>query len=172
MGTGHGLVEGAACSLCHQWDSQPEPVHSTARAEPFPGFSQAFVQQTPILSFQLSPRHPYSNEVPRISPGASFPSGELQRHVFPLLWNDVAQICLSSGLGLPLQGRLPQHLVNTLCGTMRFGSTAKVLAKCMLKYYRISECVGACHLPKLCAGAQCSMRHIRYRQTSLSGHCL
>ncbi len=24
---------------------------------------------------------------------------------------------------------------------MRFGSTAKVLAKCMLKYYRISECV-------------------------------
>ena len=24
--------------------------------------------------------------------------------------------------------------------TMRFGSTAKVLAKCMLKYYRISEC--------------------------------
>ena len=27
------------------------------------------------------------------------------------------------------------------CHTMRFGSTAKVLAKCMLKYYRISECV-------------------------------
>ena len=25
---------------------------------------------------------------------------------------------------------------------MRFGSTAKVLAKCMLKYYRISECRG------------------------------
>ena len=25
---------------------------------------------------------------------------------------------------------------------MRFGSTAKVLAKCMLKYYRISECEG------------------------------
>ena len=25
-------------------------------------------------------------------------------------------------------------------GTMRFGSTAKVLAKCMLEYYRISEC--------------------------------
>ena len=24
---------------------------------------------------------------------------------------------------------------------MRFGSTAKVLAKCKLKYYRISECV-------------------------------
>ena len=30
------------------------------------------------------------------------------------------------------------------CLTMRFGSTAKVLAKCMLKYYRISECV--CHV--------------------------
>ena len=28
-------------------------------------------------------------------------------------------------------------------GTMRFGSTAKVLAKCMLKYYRISECQAA-----------------------------
>ena len=27
-------------------------------------------------------------------------------------------------------------------GTMRFGSTAKVLLKCKLKYYRISECVG------------------------------
>ena len=25
---------------------------------------------------------------------------------------------------------------------MRFGSTAKVLAECMLKYYRISECMG------------------------------
>ena len=25
---------------------------------------------------------------------------------------------------------------------MRFGSTAKVLAKCKLKYYRISECAG------------------------------
>ena len=26
--------------------------------------------------------------------------------------------------------------------TMRFGSTAKVLAKCRLKYYRFSECIG------------------------------
>ena len=26
---------------------------------------------------------------------------------------------------------------------MRFGSTAKVLLKCKLKYYRISECPGA-----------------------------
>ena len=26
-------------------------------------------------------------------------------------------------------------------GTMRFGSTAKVLLKCKLKYYRISECL-------------------------------
>ena len=25
------------------------------------------------------------------------------------------------------------------------GSTAKALAKCMLKYYRISECLAACH---------------------------
>ena len=25
--------------------------------------------------------------------------------------------------------------------TMRFGSTAKVLLKCKLKYYRISECI-------------------------------
>ena len=30
---------------------------------------------------------------------------------------------------------------------MRFGSTAKVLAKCMLKYYRISECCGMCLHP-------------------------
>ena len=29
-------------------------------------------------------------------------------------------------------------------GTMRFGSTAKVLAKCKLKYYRISECMVSC----------------------------
>ena len=28
--------------------------------------------------------------------------------------------------------------------TMRFGSTAKVLLKCKLKYYRISECVSFC----------------------------
>ena len=28
----------------------------------------------------------------------------------------------------------------TALGTMRFGSTAKVLLKCKLKYYRISEC--------------------------------
>ena len=27
--------------------------------------------------------------------------------------------------------------------TMRFGSTAKILAKCRLKYYRISECIGS-----------------------------
>ena len=29
------------------------------------------------------------------------------------------------------------------CCTMRFGSTAKVLLKCKLKYYRISECAGS-----------------------------
>ena len=29
---------------------------------------------------------------------------------------------------------------------MRFGSTAKVLLKCKLKYYRISECTCACTL--------------------------
>ncbi len=28
-------------------------------------------------------------------------------------------------------------------GTMRFGSTAKVLAECELKYYRILECAGS-----------------------------
>ena len=32
--------------------------------------------------------------------------------------------------------------------TMRFGSTAKVLLKCKLKYYRISEC----HVPQEAAG--------------------
>ena len=31
----------------------------------------------------------------------------------------------------------------TYGGTMRFGSTAKVLLKCKLKYYRISECGGS-----------------------------
>ena len=36
-------------------------------------------------------------------------------------------------------------------GTMRFGSTAKVLAKCMLKYYRISEWLGS---QLLCAHLQ------------------
>ena len=29
------------------------------------------------------------------------------------------------------------------CRAIRFGSTAKVLAKCMLKYYRISECAAS-----------------------------
>ena len=34
---------------------------------------------------------------------------------------------------------LTSHIL-TGCSTMRFGSTAKVLLKCKLKYYRISEC--------------------------------
>ena len=37
--------------------------------------------------------------------------------------------------------------------TVRFGSTAEVLAKCMPKYYRISECPGVgnkCELGRLC----------------------
>ena len=33
-------------------------------------------------------------------------------------------------------------LLGIQCSTIRFGSTGKVLAKCMLKYYRISECSG------------------------------
>ena len=52
-------------------------------------------------------------------------------------------------------------------GTMRFGSTAKVLAKCKLKYYRISEC-GGCrllhspHLPGAApAAAAQAQRHQR-----------
>ena len=36
-------------------------------------------------------------------------------------------------------------LPSMACCTMRFGSTAKALAKCKLKYCRISECAG-CHL--------------------------
>ena len=52
---------------------------------------------------------------------------------------------------------------------MRFGSTAKVLLKCKLKYYRISECGGQCSpwarvtiqgpvgpgLPESCSRAEC-----------------
>ena len=37
-------------------------------------------------------------------------------------------------LNIELVGRWDKH------STMRFGSTAKVLLKCKLKYYRISEC--------------------------------
>ena len=33
--------------------------------------------------------------------------------------------------------------------TMRFGSTAKVLAKCMFEHYRISECTAHCVLKHL-----------------------
>ena len=33
-------------------------------------------------------------------------------------------------------------VLTVLSGTMGLGSTAKVLAKCKLKYYRISECLG------------------------------
>ena len=37
-------------------------------------------------------------------------------------------------------GGLCTTALSAACPTMRFGSTAKVLAKCKLKYYRISEC--------------------------------
>ena len=37
-------------------------------------------------------------------------------------------------------GYLRSAIVTMAQGTMRFGSTAKVLAKCKLKYYRISAC--------------------------------
>ena len=48
---------------------------------------------------------------------------------------DSAKRCCSDGLHrVSHQPGVP--------GTMRFGSTTKVLAKCMLKYYRISECLG------------------------------
>ena len=33
---------------------------------------------------------------------------------------------------------------------MRFGSTAKVLLKCKLKYYRISECEVDSYIPRAC----------------------
>ncbi len=37
--------------------------------------------------------------------------------------------------------RVPHRLdAQVRQGTMRFGSTAKVLAECKLKYYRVSEC--------------------------------
>ena len=43
------------------------------------------------------------------------------------------------------------HLMWLSC-TMRFGSTAKVLLKCKLKYYRISECLA--HRPMFQADAR------------------
>ena len=43
------------------------------------------------------------------------------------------------------RGRVASHMPVSL-PTMRFGSTAKVLLKCKLKYYRISQC----SLPPLC----------------------
>ena len=42
------------------------------------------------------------------------------------------------------------------CCTMRFGSTAKVLAECKLKYCRISECAVQPCLPHLCKDGHCS----------------
>ena len=55
-------------------------------------------------------------------------------------------------LGMPTSGRHSTNLDPNLCllagpslpfcRTMRCGSTAKVLAKCMLQYYRISEGAG------------------------------
>ena len=46
---------------------------------------------------------------------------------------------------------------------MRFGSTAKVLARCMLKYYRISEC---CTLdwPRVTASTMAASRHSTVRK--------
>ncbi len=43
---------------------------------------------------------------------------------------------------------------NSTEGTMRFGSTAKVLLKCKLKYYRISECEG--NMPSFSTHAKCA----------------
>ena len=39
-------------------------------------------------------------------------------------------------------GKVSLDMRSGMHGTMRSGSTAKVLAECMLKYYRISECMG------------------------------
>ena len=41
-------------------------------------------------------------------------------------------------------GTNDHHSLQNCHGTMRFGSTAKVLARCKLKYYRISECMVWC----------------------------
>ena len=41
------------------------------------------------------------------------------------------------------------------CCTMRFGSTAKVLLKCKLKYYRISECAALLYLLSIVHGLGC-----------------
>ena len=46
--------------------------------------------------------------------------------------------------GLLYPWSILQHQAGSHACTMRFGSTAKVLLKCKLKYYRISEC--ACWL--------------------------
>ena len=67
-------------------------------------------------------------------------SGIQQQAAFPL------QLCDMYGHGLELCPGSPTALLLLIipgktCCTMRFGSTAKVLLKCKLKYYRISECV-------------------------------
>ena len=41
---------------------------------------------------------------------------------------------------------------------MRFGSTAKVLLKCKLKYYKISECIG--HFPSVLLIQQLLMQRV------------
>ena len=43
-----------------------------------------------------------------------------------------------NGTGFLVKG---SALTSTACGPVGFASTAKVLAECKLKYYRISECV-------------------------------
>ena len=59
-------------------------------------------------------------------------------------WSEVPKPAANMG-----SGRLSQHSSTAMSAetttgegrsTMRFGSTAKVLLKCKLKYYRISEC--------------------------------
>ena len=42
----------------------------------------------------------------------------------------------------PLSGQPHETATSAVSRTMRFGSTAKVLANCKLEYYRISECPG------------------------------
>ena len=59
-----------------------------------------------------------------------------------LLESEAEQAQISALVSCPFVSHILQQRLAFCAGTMRFGSTAKVLLNCKLKYYRISKCAG------------------------------
>ncbi len=121
------------------------PAPSSSSVFPF-----AFIEMVPLYSNLMDGKIVLDIPVFVSNAGAAF---ALNMAVFPADRQDVSLpgpiCCCCHGLvdtSFPLSRRfsnLSVHVQQQGSCTMRFGSTAKVLLKCKLKYYRISEC----HVP-------------------------